>query len=88
MAQTSAFKVTITFQNVTTFTDDDDDDDRLQEGAGRKPIRCIIIPSKSARNLVFSISHRLLVLALRRGFLEVIGGLLSGESHFIEVGPS
>lgn len=62
-----------------------------QQSTSTEYINCTILPSKRPQNLPCSIAHRLLALAICRGWLEDINTLdelLAGEAHFTRVSSS
>lgn len=85
MAERGNFEVMVVFRNVKTRSTDPE---KNKGGVGQKPIECLIRLPKNPVNLVFSVSHRLLALALRYDMIEGISTLdhlFDGDKHFIKV---
>lgn len=47
----------------------------LKGGASVKPLVCQIVPPQNGENIIFSITHRAVIMAMRRGILEGIDTL-------------
>ena len=80
------FSAQIIFRSVKTNSDDPEKAEK--SGAGGKVLTCNVLPPQRADNLVFSVPHRLLVIALRRDILvgiESLDELLDGEQYHVLV---
>lgn len=80
------FIADITFRVVKTNQADPEEGNNSR--SPQRPIRCRVMPPKSNDNLVFSVPHRLLVIALRRGAIEgvtTLEELLTGNGVNIMV---
>jgi hypothetical protein len=78
------FMVDIVFRNLKTNTVDMERASTLSMPS--KTLECRLMPPKITDNLIFSIPHRLLVIALRRGLLVGISTtdeLLNGSQYNI-----
>ena len=73
-AQKGQFEATIVFRSLKT-NRADPESALAPAVAGNKQLRCKVMPPQLVENLVFSIPHRLLVIALRRGYLDGIDSL-------------
>jgi len=62
-----------------------------ETNVNKKPLECVIMPPKNQHNLIFSIAHRLLIIALRRDLIvgiKTIDELLEGHQYNILVRKS
>lgn len=80
------FFVDVTFRVVKTNQADPEEGNNSR--SPQRPIRCRVMPPKCTENLIFSVPHRLLVIALRRGAIEgieTLEELLTGNGISIMV---
>lgn len=80
------FALTITFRNLKT--NSEEPTKAVQKGPLRSVLRCVIKSPQNTENMVFSVPHRLLTIAIRRGILdgiETLDELFSSEAKYISV---
>ncbi|KAF5722886.1 hypothetical protein FMUND_2242 [Fusarium mundagurra] len=82
------FTLTITFRNLKTNSEE------LTKASHKAPLRsqlrCVIKSPQNTENLVFSVPHRLLAMAIRRGILcgiETVDQLFSSRAKYILIKP-
>lgn len=76
----------IRFRNLKTNTVDLERASRLSHP--NKVIECRVLPPENQENLTFSLPHRLLIIAIRRGILAAVNTvdeLLNGDQYNIAV---
>jgi hypothetical protein len=66
-------RVEITFRSLKTTLEDPDT--ALNTNKRQESLQCNVMPPQATETLIFSIPHRLLVIALRRGILAGIDSL-------------
>lgn len=80
------FQARITFRNLkTNFADPEK---AKEKGNLKSTLQCVISSPRQVDNLVFSVPHRLLTIALRRGLLDgiaTIDELIKGDQHYLIV---
>ncbi|KAG5789435.1 hypothetical protein H9Q69_011503 [Fusarium xylarioides] len=82
------FTVTITFRNLKT--NSEEPTKAAHKAPLRSELRCIIKSPRNTENLVFSVPHCLLAMAIRRGILygiETLDQLFTYENKYISVKP-
>ncbi|KAM0200381.1 hypothetical protein ACHAPI_002806 [Fusarium lateritium] len=80
------FTAKITIRNLKT--NYEDPEKARKKGSAPSKLKCIIKSPQITSNLIFSVPHRLLIIAIRRGILdgiETLDQLLSSELQYITI---
>ncbi|KAF5711462.1 hypothetical protein FGLOB1_4965 [Fusarium globosum] len=82
------FALTITFRNLKT--NSEEPTKAAHKAPLRSELRCVIKSPQNTENLVFSVPHRLLAMAIRRGILdgiETLDQLFTSQTKYISIKP-